>query len=118
MKALRDRKPKGDTMIDLRGFGPIRGKCPFWLPATEQRHCEMELREPRAIEATSSKVAPAIDVVRKRIRQIRDRNEVIGEQNTKATRFRGACTRMVAADPTVRLLARQILPYSYSVRRS
>jgi predicted type IV restriction endonuclease len=37
-----------------------------------------------AMDTTASKLAPAIDIVRKRIRQVRDRKEVIGEQNTKA----------------------------------
>ena len=36
------------------------------------------------MEPITAKVAAAIDIVRKRIRQIRDRNELIGEQNTKA----------------------------------
>jgi len=36
------------------------------------------------MEPNATKVAGAIDVIRKRIRQIRERNEVIGEQNTKA----------------------------------
>jgi predicted type IV restriction endonuclease len=36
------------------------------------------------MEATTTKVAAAIEVIRKRIQQIRDRKELIGEQNTKA----------------------------------
>jgi len=36
------------------------------------------------MEPNTAKVAAAIEIVRKRIRQIRDRNEAIGEQNTKA----------------------------------
>jgi predicted type IV restriction endonuclease len=36
------------------------------------------------MEPTTAQVAAAIESVRKRIRQIRDRNEAIGEQNTKA----------------------------------
>lgn len=36
------------------------------------------------MEPTTAKVASAIEVIKKRIQQIRDRNEIIGEQNTKA----------------------------------
>lgn len=36
------------------------------------------------MEPPSAKVAAAVDVIRKRIRQVRDRKELIGEQNTKA----------------------------------
>ena len=36
------------------------------------------------MEPPSAKVAAAVDVIRKRIQQVRDRKEMIGEQNTKA----------------------------------
>ena len=36
------------------------------------------------MEPTTAKVAAAVEVIRKRIQQVRDRKELIGEQNTKA----------------------------------
>ena len=36
------------------------------------------------MEPIAANVKPAVDTIRKRIQQIRDRNELIGEQNTKA----------------------------------
>jgi hypothetical protein len=36
------------------------------------------------MEPTTMKVAAAVEVVRKRVQQVRDRKELIGEQNTKA----------------------------------
>ncbi len=36
------------------------------------------------MEPTTAKVTTAVEVIRKRIRQVRDRKELIGEQNTKA----------------------------------
>jgi len=43
-----------------------------------------EKRKEPEMELITTKVAAAVDVIRQRLRQIRDRNEVIGEQNTKA----------------------------------
>lgn len=36
------------------------------------------------MEPTTAKVTAAVEVIRKRIQQVRDRKELIGEQNTKA----------------------------------
>jgi hypothetical protein len=36
------------------------------------------------MEPTIAKVTDAVEVIRKRIQQVRDRKELIGEQNTKA----------------------------------
>jgi hypothetical protein len=36
------------------------------------------------MEPTTARVTAAVEVIRKRIQQIRDRKELIGEQNTKA----------------------------------
>jgi hypothetical protein len=35
------------------------------------------------MDQQTSKLVPATEVIRKRIRQVRDRKELIGEQNTK-----------------------------------
>ena len=37
------------------------------------------------MEPGSQKVAAQVEIIRKRIQQIRDRKEQVGEQNTKAT---------------------------------
>jgi predicted type IV restriction endonuclease len=36
------------------------------------------------METTTAKVTTAVEIIRKRIQQVRDRKELIGEQNTKA----------------------------------
>jgi predicted type IV restriction endonuclease len=36
------------------------------------------------MEPTTARVAAAVEVIPKRIQQVRDRKELIGEQNTKA----------------------------------
>jgi hypothetical protein len=36
------------------------------------------------METTTAKVPAAVEVIRNRIQQVRDRKELIGEQNTKA----------------------------------
>jgi hypothetical protein len=36
------------------------------------------------MEPTTAKVTAAVEMIRKRIQQVRDRKELIGEQNTKA----------------------------------
>jgi hypothetical protein len=40
---------------------------------------------PNFMEPGSQKVAAQVEIIRKRIQQIRDRKEQVGEQNTKAT---------------------------------
>ena len=48
------------------------------------------------MEPTTAKVSAAIEVIRKRIQQVRDRKELIGEQNTKYGRGYGFRDRVAA----------------------
>lgn len=72
-------------MGSLEAFGRCSANVLFRLAPIEAKFkSHVNMREAAGMEPITAKVAAAIDIVLKRIRQIRDRNELIGEQNTKA----------------------------------
>lgn len=66
------------------------------------------------MEPISARVAAAVEVIRKRIQQVRDRKELIGEQNTKAALIDPLLTAMGWELQEIDEVRREIVDYMCS----
>src|ERR1035438_3451214 len=72
------------TISRVRDFGRRDSNLFFRLRVRSKSQELIRPREAAEMEPTTAKVTAAFEVIRKRIQQVRDRKELIGEQNTKA----------------------------------